>query len=355
MVTIKDIAQAADVSPSTVSRALNGSPLLREETKARIRATARELGYERNELAVGLVKGVSRVIGLVVPDISNPFFGEIARGVSNVAHSAGYGVVLSNTEGDTERERDYVNLLRRRRVDGLVLASVKADDPYVLELARSQTPYVLVSRLSGLIDAPFVVVDDRQGGRLAVEHLVSLGHTRIGFIGGPSDVQSSRDRMEATRETLKEYGAPTEQAWFCYANFTQQAGYEAAGAILSRQRRPTALFAANDMIALGVMQAADELGFRIPDDLSLVGFNDIAYASFPRIQLTTVAQPTNEMGRIAAEYLLAVVQRDRRAKLRRSVQPRLVVRKTTGPPGGRSTVLQGDPQAAERAVRRDSR
>jgi len=336
MVTIRDVAQAAGVSPSTVSRALNDSPLLPHETKERIRTIAQQLGYERNELALGLVKGVTKVIGLVVPDIGNPFFGDIARGVSKIAHGAGYGVFLSNTEGGVERERDYINLLRRRRVDGLILASVKMDDPYVLELARSQTPYVMVSRLSNLVDAPFVVVDDRAGGRLAVEHLLSLGHRKIGFIGGPSDVQSSRDRMEASKEVLMEQDVSVEEDWFCYAEFTREAGYEAARSILSGMACPTALFAANDMIALGVMEAADELGVGIPQDLSLVGFNDIAYASFPRIQLTTVAQPTYEMGCIAAEYLLAVAQQGRRRKLRKLLQPRFVVRNTTAPPGSMS-------------------
>ncbi len=351
MVTIRDIAQAAGVSPSTVSRALNDSPLLPDGTKSRIREIARELGYERNELALGLVKGVSRVLGLVVPDIGNPFFGEIARGVSNTAHNSGYSVVLCNTEGDRERERVYATLLRRRRVDGLVLASVKMDDPYVLELARSQTPYVLVSRLSRFVDAPFVVVDDREGGRLAVEHLVRLGHTRIGFIGGPSDVQSSNDRMEACREVLDDHRIDIDETWLRSAEFTQQAGHEAGLEILSGPTRPSALFAANDMIALGVMQAADELGVTIPAELSLVGFNDIAYAAFPRIQLTTVAQPTYDMGCIAAEYLLAVTQHGRKRKLRKFLEPRLVVRNTTAPPGTTSSGTQQTQPRAKRGLR----
>lgn len=332
MVTIKDVARAAGVSPSTVSRALNDSPLLREETKARIRRLAAELGYERNELARGLVKGSSGAVGLLVPDITNPFFAEITRGVGEVAHARGYGVVLCTTDGDPDRERSYMQLLRRKRVDGLILTSVTADDPSLVTLMRAGLPLVLVSRLVRGVDAPYVVVDDRNGGRLAVEHLVDLGHRRIGFIGGPENVQSSQDRMEAYREVLAERGLSVPTGWATFADFTQAAGREAARRMLSRRDVPTAIFAANDMIALGVLEAAEEVGLRVPEDLSLVGYNNISYAALPRIQLTTVAQPTFEMGRIAADYLLDVIEDRRRRKLRKVLPPKLVVRRTTAPP-----------------------
>lgn len=332
MVTIKDVARAGGVSPSTVSRALNDSPLVQEETKARIRDLAAKLGYERNELARGLVKGVSGAIGLVIPDITNPFFAEIARGVEKVAHARGYGVILCNTEEDPARELNYLQLLRRKRVDGLLLSSVTADDPYLEDLLRASVPVVLVSRLVRGLDAPFVVGDDRTGARLAVEHLVKLGHKKIGFIGGPPNVQSSQDRMAAYREVLTEQGLPLRKGWAVFADFTQAAGREAARRMLSLPERPTAIFAANDVIALGVMESSEELGIEIPKDLSLVGYNNITYAALPRIQLTTVAQPTQEMGRIAAEHLLGVITGGRRRILRRVLPPRLVVRRTTAPP-----------------------
>lgn len=332
MVTIKDIAQIAGVSPSTVSRALNDSPLIREETKARIREIAAALGYERNELARGLVKGASKALGLVVPDITNPFFAEIARGVSDVAHAQGYGVLLCTTEEDLTREAEYLRFLRRKRVDGLVLSTATIDDPNLPELLYSSIPFVLVSRLSQGLGVPYVVGDDKAGARLAVEHLIQLGHERIAFIGGPANVQSSRDRMEAYQEVLKEHGLTIYTNWAVFANFTQAAGRKAAQKLLRGRIRPTAIFAANDVIALGVIEAAEDLGLSIPQDLSLVGYDDISYASLPRIQLTTVAQPTYEMGRIAAEYLLAVCEGKEQEKLQRVLPPRLVVRKTTAPP-----------------------
>ena len=334
MVTIQDVARVAGVSPSTVSRALNDSPLIREETKARIRAIAEELGYERNELARGLVKGASGAIGLVIPDITNPFFAEVTRGVGEVAHARGYGVILCNTEEDPDRERSYIRLLRRKRVDGLILTSVTAEDPYLKALSRSKTPFVLVSRACQLVPAPYVGVDDRLGGRLAVEHLVELGHRRIGFIGGPPDVQSSLDRLAAFEAVLSERGLPVREEWISFSDFTQRAGYRAGKELLKREERPSAVFAANDVVALGVLQAADELGIRVPEELSVVGYDDISYAGLPRIELTTVAQPSFEMGRIAAEWLLSVLEGGPQRRLYRLLTPKLVVRRTTGPPAG---------------------
>ncbi|HCP31640.1 TPA: hypothetical protein DIT45_00025 [Candidatus Acetothermia bacterium] len=192
MVTIKDIAREVGVSPSTVSRALSDSPLISEKTKRRVIKIAQKLGYKRNELARGLVKGLSGAVGLLVADITNPFFADIARRVGKVAHHYGYGVILCNTADEAERESSYIRLLRRKRVDGLILTSVTMDDPDLGNLAQTKTPFILVSCHS--IDAPFVVIADREGARLAVEHLVKLGHKQIRFIGGPRDIQSSRDR-----------------------------------------------------------------------------------------------------------------------------------------------------------------
>jgi len=194
MVTIKDIAREVGVSPSTVSRTLSDSPLISEKTKRRVRKIAQKLGYERNELARGLVKGSSGAVGLLVANITNSFFANIAHGVAEVAHRSIYGVILCNTADEAERESSYIRLPRRKRVDGLILTSVTMDDPDLGNLAQTKTPFILVSCLCHSIDAPFVVTADREGARLAVEHLVKLGHKQIRFIGGSRDIQSSRDR-----------------------------------------------------------------------------------------------------------------------------------------------------------------
>ena len=332
MVTIKDIAREVGVSPSTVSRALSDSPLISEKTKQNVKEVAQRLGYERNELARGLVKGSSGAVGLVVADITNPFFSDIAQGVGEVAHRFGYGVMLCDTAGKANRESDYIRLLRRKRVDGLILTSATINDPYLKDLAKTRTPFILVSRLCRSVDAPYVVVDDRVGARLAVEHLINLGHQYIGFIGGPANVQSSRDRMATYREVLQEHGLAEKEEWMGFSDFTQAAGRKAGRQMLSLPERPSAIFAANDMIALGVLEVAEEMGFLIPDDLSLVGYNDISYASLPRVQLTTVAQPTQEMGQIASEWLLSTIEEHKRHPLHCVLNPHLVVRRSTAPP-----------------------
>ena len=331
MITIKDIAKAVGVSASTVSRALSGSPLVNEATKAAVLQAAQRLGYERNELARALVLGASGAVGLVVPDITNPFFSDIARGVGEIADRVGYGVILCNTGGRTDQELRYVRLMRRKRVDGLLLCSTTIDAPYMREVEQGRTPFILVSRLCTNPDLPFVITDDARGARLAVEHLIALGHQRIGFIGGPENVQASRDRFLEYLEVLAEHDCPAIDAWHHFAGFTQEAGREAGQRLLSLADRPTAVFAANDVTALGVLEVSEGLGLRVPEDLSIIGYDDIVYASLPRIRLTTIAQPAVEMGQIAADWLFSRIACDETAVLQRVLNPRLVVRSTTGP------------------------
>jgi len=331
MVTIKDIAKELGISASTVSRALSDSPLVNAETKRTILQVAERRGYQRNELARALVVGSSGAVGLVLPDITNPFFSDVARGVGEVADEIGVGVILCNTDGRIDRELHYIRLMRRKRVDGLLLCSTTVEAPYLDELTQAPFPFILVSRLSGEGDAPFVITDDRAGARLAVEHLVNLGHTRIGFIGGPENVQASQDRMETYLNVLNENSLPTLPEWRSYAGFTQASGREAAQRMLSLPDHPTAIFAANDVTALGVLEVAEGSGFQVPSDLSLVGYDDISYASLPRIQLTTVAQPAVEMGQIAANWLFAAIENPEIARLHRTLAPKLVVRSTTAP------------------------
>jgi len=331
MVTIKDIARRVGVSASTVSRALSDSPLISEKTKRAVKEAAARLGYERNELARGLVKGSFGAIGLIVADITNPFFSDIAQGVAEEAHRAGYGVMLCDTAGKAERESSYVKLLRRKRADGIVLASATIEDPQVEELHQARIPFILVSRLCETVEAPYVVGDDRKGATLAVEHLVGLGHREIGFIGGPPDVQATQHRLASCRAVLCENHLDVRDDRVFFSDFTQAAGRQAGRRMLAAADRPSAIFAANDVIALGVLEAAEGLGLRVPDDLSLVGYDDIAYASLPRIQLTTVAQPALEMGRVAGGWLLSVIAGRRRPVLRRVLEPHLVVRSTTAP------------------------
>jgi LacI family transcriptional regulator len=312
---------------------LNDNPLINEETKKRVKRLAEEMGYERNELARGLVKGGIGAVGLIIPDITNPFFAEVTRGVEDAANERGYGIILCNTGGDLEKEKGYGRLLRRKRVDGLILTSVTVDDPYIADLVRSEVPLILVSRHHPGIDTSYIMVDDRKGGKMATSYLLKLGHRRIGFIGGPKNVISSQDRLQGYKEALYKRGIPLQQEIIRYAGFTRDAGYLVMKEYLKLKTdlKPTAIFAANDMIALGVIEAIEEEGLSVPDDISVIGYNNISYASLPRIMLTTIAQPMYDMGYTAAEYILDVVEGKRKGKLKDILEPQLVVRKTCRP------------------------
>ena len=338
-VTIKDIAREAGVSHSTVSRALARDPRISDATRERIIRIAQTLGYERNELARALIRGALKAIGIVIPDITNPFLAEIARGVSNAADQEGYGLVVCNTDRKEEKELEAIQLLRRMRVPGLILASIGSNPPYLDMLKKLDTPYILVSRICPALDASYVVIDDENGARIATEHLVSLGHKHIAFIGGSPDLKTTQDRVRGYKKALSKYGLPENPNWICLTGSTQAAGREAARQILLNSPRPTAILAENDITAIGVMETADAIGLAIPRDLSLVGFDDISYSSLPRIQLTTVAQPAVEMGQAAAKWLIEAIENRSHSELHLVLPPRLVVRASTAapPPNKRSS------------------
>jgi LacI family transcriptional regulator len=332
VVTLEDIARKAGVSLSTASRALNDSPFIKEETKSKVKRIAKELGYEKNELARGLAKGSIKIISLVISDISNPFFSEIARGVEDAANARGYGMILCNTDRDPEKEGGYMRMLKRSRVAGLILASATVDDSYIKDLSQSETPLILISRTSKA-DTSYIIIDDFKGGLMATEYLVKLGHQRIGFIGGPKGLTSTMGRIRGYQKALKRNGIPLYKEIVRYADFTREAGYHAMREYLKLSKLPTAIFGANDMIALGVIEAVEEAGLSVPDDISVIGYDNISYASLPKIELTTIAQPIYDMGFAATEYILDVAEGGREKKLKRILKPQLIIRKTCKPWG----------------------
>jgi DNA-binding LacI/PurR family transcriptional regulator len=345
LVTIEDIARQLGLSPSTVSRALNDSPLISERTRQRVRAAAEALGYRRNELARALTKGTLRFIGLLIPDITNPFFAEVARGVEDIASARRYGVLLCNTDESLAKEQQYAHFLREHQVSGLILTSPTVDDPCVQELLHTGTPLVLVSRITHVSEVSYVCTDDVQGAILAVEHLIRLGHRAIGFIGGPPEVTPNQRRLQGYRQALQAHNLPfREEITRHGGSFTQEAGYIIMKEYLQLNSPPTAVFAANDLIALGAIEAIVEEGLSVPEDVAIVGYDDIPFASLPGVELTTVAQPVYEMGALAAEYLLDVLEGKRRKRLWKIFRPRLIVRKTCGAAlaRGRLTSNQAD-------------
>lgn len=330
-VTIKDIAKKAGVSYATVSRALTNRPEVNEKTRRDIQKLAEEMGYKPNALARGLVTRESKTLGLIIPDITNPFFPEVARGVEEAASRSGYNVFLCNTNWDAEKERTYIEVLEEKRVDGLIVASV-TDDAKTLEgFTRGGAPLVLVNRVLKDIDTHYVVIDNLKGGYMVVEHLLGLGHKRIAFIGGLRHVEATRERLQGYMLALSSGGIPVDDKLVYSGAFKKESGYQNAMKLLEVDQPPTAIFAANDILALGVIQAVQEAGLKVPDDIAVVGFDDIAFASYAEVSLTTIAQPKYIMGEMAAKILMEDIKEGAvREKKHIVLQPSLVVRKSSG-------------------------
>lgn len=332
-VTIKDIARKAGVSYATVSRALNNRPEVNEKTRREIQKLAEEMGYKPNALARSLVTRESKTLGLIIPDITNPFFPEVARGAEEAAAQAGYSIFLCNTNWEEEKERKYLALLEEKRVDGIILASVINDEQQMMEyLADSAVPLIMINRVLKNIQAHYVVIDNVRGACLVMEHLIENGHRDIAFVGGLSHVEATRERLQGYKMMLGAYDLPVRPELIRLGSFKRESGYSNALELLKLSPRPTAIFAANDILALGVLQAAADMNLRVPGDLAVVGFDDIPFASYAEVSLTTVAQPKYAMGEMAAKILIEEIKEGpSREKKKIILQPELVVRRSSMP------------------------
>jgi LacI family transcriptional regulator len=320
--TIKDIARAAGVSYATVSRALNGKYGVRGSTRERVLAAARRMGYRPNAIARGLVTRRTTTLGLIVPDIKNPFFPEVAGGVEDAARAAGYGVLLCNSNWQKPSEREYVRLLAGRRVEGIIIAPIsRADEPFG-EGAAAALPAVYVASAPRGTARSFVVIDNVRGALLATRRLLDAGRGPVAFIG--SRESADDERFAGYRLALEERGVPCEERFVRLGDMRQESGHRLFLRLVEEGDRPRSVFAENDLMALGCLQAARECGLRVPEDVAIIGFDDIPFSSFPEVQLTTIRQPTYDMGRMAVDILLGDAARPRRVVL----EPQLVVRRT---------------------------
>jgi LacI family transcriptional regulator len=307
-VTIRDVAQRAGVSRQTVSRAMNNKADITPETRQRVLEVARELGYRPSSIAQGLKTQHTRTIGLVVPDIANPFFAEVARGASEVAHSQSYGVFLCNTDEHPERELDILRLLEAHRVEGIVLASSRLEDEALAQVAETWRPLVLVNRcLSPNAGAGCVLVDDAGAAREATRHLLERGHRRIGFLAGSLASHSSQERRAGYKDALREAGLAPEPAWCVSCAPTAEGGHDAALALLADHAEITALLGYNDLVALGALRACRSLGWPVPQRCALVGWDDIPFASYVSPPLTTMRMPKHQIGAQAMAMLFALL------------------------------------------------
>lgn len=335
MSTIRDVARLAGVTPTTVSHVMNGTRFVREETSARVRAAINELNYQPNKLARSLRRKISHTIGLVVPDNINPFFAEVARGIEDVSFARGYSVILCNSDSNLEKELYYINVLVERQVDGIVLVSAGVGTQHILTLQERRKPVVVVDREITGVDVDSVLTDNWGGGYKATDHLIKSRHRCIGCITGPSELTPSAERVAGYKQALGESGLAWKESLIVKGDFQSAGGYHAIEKLLSLPEPPTAVFVCNDMMAIGAMTRAIELGYSIPENLSIVGFDDIELASYTNPKLTTVAQPKYQIGTVATETLIQRIE-DRSSPSERQVLPtELIVRNSTAQPEGR--------------------
>ena len=347
-VTLKELAARARVHPSTISRVANNDPGLRigATTRSRIEALLRETDYRPNGIARGLKLRQTYVLAVVIPDVTNPFFGALFRGVEDGAAPRGFNVLLCNTDGSPERQRSHLLSLHARQVDGVILASSFLKDPSVRELRARRTPHVLVNRFSDEGQDPFVGSDDLVGGQLATAHLIQLGHRRIGHLAGNSTVSTGVLRRRGYLAAHAAAGIPTDPQLIVESGFTEEGGERAAERLLTQENPPTALFAVTDLTAVGAYAVARRLGLRIPEDVAIVGYNDIPLAGRLTPGLTTVHVPIHEFGSVAAGLLLEQIESGDTLRRRVVFNPELVVRDST---------VAGADDRAGRTSRRRSR
>lgn len=334
-VTIIDVARAASVHPSTVSRVLNAREDLAvlPETRARVIAVAKKLGYRPSLLARSLRLQRTFTLGMLVANITNPLFPGMIKGVDDTGHARGYNLVLCNTEDNPEREATYLRVLEQWHVDGLLIASSFTSDTTLAALRRERFPFVLVNRGTRSTENLSVQPDNRQGMAQAVEHLFGLGHRRIGLLAGPQSTTTGQERLEGGRAALRSHRIRLDDHLVVVSEaFQEENGYRAGRRLLRTAEPPTAVICANDLIALGLLRAAREVGLAVPADLSIVGFNDIPRSDLLDPPLTTVHVPQHEMGVRAANLLIAAIEGEPIERKRDILPTRLIVRGSTAAP-----------------------
>jgi LacI family transcriptional regulator len=327
--SVKDVAAAAGVSLGTVSNVMNRPEVVSARTRERVERAMADLGFVRNESARQLRAGTSRTLAYVMLDGSNPFFHDVAQGIEYAAEDADLSLFICNSNSRPEREEVHLDRLLQQRVQGILITPVNPDAPHLDELSRRGVPLVIVDRVRVGADCCSVSVDDVLGGRIAIEHLAEQGHERVAFIGGPESLGQVGERLEGARQIWEELGRSRDDFVNLPTEAMTVAGGRSAGerlAGLPARRRPTAAFCANDLLALGLLQQSIGSGLRIPDDLAIVGFDDIEFAAAAAVPLTSVRQPRQELGRAAAQLVLDEATNPDHQHRQLSFTPELVAR-----------------------------
>lgn len=327
MVGIVDVAKMAEVSTATVSRVLSNNMNVSSKTRDKVLKAINQLEYKPNRLASNLRKMSSNTVMAVVPDITNPFFSSILQGFKDVALEYGYHILLGDTGNSLEQERDYINLVKERVVDGLILATARLSKEEILA-ASQEIPVVLACEYIDGFDIPTVAIDNVSAAREAVEYLIRLGHRRIGMITGPLEVILSRDRVKGYYQALNLNEIPIEGVLIQEGDFSVTSGYETMLKLLALKDPPTAVFTTNDEMAVGVMKAIKQRGLQVPKDISVIGFDDIPLCRLVEPELTTVSQPRYDMGYQAMQMLLAIIKKEALTRNQIVLPHRLIIRNT---------------------------
>ncbi|MFW6294742.1 MAG: LacI family DNA-binding transcriptional regulator [Halanaerobium sp.] len=306
-VTIKDIAKEADVSVTTVSRVLNNKPDVGDDTRAKILKLIDDMNYNPNSVARGLVMQKTHTIGLIIPDISNPFFPQVARAVEDKAQKLGYSVIFFNTDNHLEREKKAVELFKSKQVDGLIVSLSLGNEEILKELKASNYPVVQIDR-SVLSDSyPLVSIDNKNSAYQMVEYMLKKGYRKIAHISGDLNTTTARERLEGYKKALSDYQVEINKDYIIEGDYTQHSGFEAVQKLLKLKKRPTAVFAANDLSAAGAYKALFAADLKIPEEMAVAGHDDIGIASLLRPELTTMRQPKYSLGEQAVSLLLKMI------------------------------------------------
>ncbi|TQV86243.1 LacI family transcriptional regulator [Exilibacterium tricleocarpae] len=335
MATIKidDIAAQAGVCKATVSRTLRNPDIVSPETRNKVMSVVDRLGYTPNRLGASLRQGSSHTIVVILPDITNPFFSPIVREIERVAIARGYSVLLGDTLDDPALERAFAKMVRSRQADGIIISSQRL--PYDIDeqtqLALQLPPLVSIAEVVPTEGVHKVVVDNQEVGRTATRHLLELGHTRIAAIAGPTELRSSIDRLAGYRAALTEADITVDEKLICYGDYSSESGVEGTRQLMQHKQRPSAIFCLGDSVAIGALHILRELGYRVPEDISVIGVDGVAPAKYSAPPLTTVAQPMEQIGKISMETLLALIEGRKPEKTLNILPHELVVRGSTGP------------------------
>jgi LacI family transcriptional regulator len=331
MTTIKDIAREAGVSVAMVSKVLNHPDCGRTETREKVLAVVKRLNYQPNHAAKSMINKRTGMIALIISDVRNPFFTEVARGLEDAANKNNYRVMLCNTDNDPLKQQSYLQALQGRIVDGFIISVASEDSRQLKKINRAELPFVLIDRECQNFRTDAVIVDNRDGAVKAVRHLLNNGRRRVGFIAGKQNTQTGRERMQGYCDALAEQGIAVEQQLIKEGHFTISGGYQAAKALLELPECPDALFIANNAMTMGALRALTEARVRIPKKIALVSFDDVEWAEFFTPPLTVIRQPTYTMGSLAGEILFQRLTEAKQSEIKEIVlRPELIVRKSCG-------------------------